>query len=221
MKRIASILSLIMATLALLLGIFEISFPEVFSWVELLDSSFPKLYRYAIWIGVGECALSIPFFLFSWKWDAPFFRKGFETLARIGLGGMFLFAAWFKVSDPLNFAILVAQYQFLPHQLVNFFSLVMPMAEVLFGFALIFLPFTRENAFALLWMFIAFIIALASALWRDLGITCGCFAIEGAQDKSEAWTSLIRDLVLLVPTIWLMFRPNRSLIRLWREHDAD
>lgn len=219
MKLIFSVVSLLFACLLVLLGIFEISFPDTFSWVEVFIDTYPKLYKYAIWIGIAECVISLPFFYLSYYFDRSFFGKGFETITRFGLGGMFIFAAWFKVSDPHGFAVLVSQYQFLPHFSINFFSLVMPMAEILVGFALIFTPYTKENSSLLLLMFIAFIIALVSALWRDLGITCGCFAIEGAQDKSEAWTSLIRDLVLLWPTIWLMTRKNRSLIGLWRSRD--
>lgn len=217
MKTILSSLLLLLATVACVLGIAEISFPDTFSWVELLLERFPKAYRYGVWIGVGECILSAIFAVAAWFTQPEFARKGLETLFRIGIGGMFIAASLFKLHDPHGFAVLVAQYQFLPHDSVNFFALLMPSAEFLFGIALIFTPWTRENSLAIFAMFIAFIIALASALYRDLGITCGCFALEGAQDKSEAWTSLIRDLVLLGPTIWLTQVENRSLIGIWRK----
>lgn len=217
MRLILSILLLGLATIDCVLGICEISFPEKFSWVEILIDRFPKIYRYGVWIGVGECALGALMAVAAWFAHPPFARKGLETLFRLGIGGMFITASIFKIQDPHGFAFLVSQYQFLPHNLVNIFALLMPCAEFLFGFALIFTPNTRENSLVILAMFVAFIIALASALYRDLGITCGCFAIEGAQDKSEAWTSLIRDLVLIGPTIWLTQVQNRSLIGLWRK----
>ena len=78
-------------------------------------------------------------------------------------------------------------------------------------------PFVRESAFAIFWMFVSFIIALAWALWNDLGITCGCFEIEGAADKAETWTSLIRDIILIWPTLWLAFRKNKSIIAIWKK----
>src|SRR5574344_1695680 len=69
-----------------------------------------------------------------------------------------------------------------------------------------FLPDFANNFFALAW-----------ALVNDLGITCGCFeSLIGAQSKSEAWTALIRDLVLIVPTFLLTLTPDRSLIGVWR-----
>lgn len=215
MKTAASAALLFLATLFCVLGICEISFPDQFSWVEVLIDRFPTLYRYGMWIGLGECALSALFALGAWFLQPDFARRGLETLLRLGLGGMFIAASLFKIHDPHGFAVLMAQYQFLPHDMVNFFALLMPSAEFLFGAAIIITPYTRENAFMILLMFLAFIIALSSAIYRDLGITCGCFAIEGAQDKSEAWTSLIRDLVLLGPTLWLTQVENKSLIRIW------
>ena len=77
-------------------------------------------------------------------------------------------------------------------------------------------PFVRESALAIFWMFVSFIIALGWALYHDLGITCGCFEIEGASDKAETWTSLIRDLILIWPTLWLATRKNKSLISIWK-----
>ncbi|HSQ42575.1 MAG TPA: MauE/DoxX family redox-associated membrane protein [Fibrobacteraceae bacterium] len=215
MKTIASAMALFIATILVVLGICEISFPDVFSWTEVLSAQFPKLYRYAVWIGVGECVAGFALIIPAWYWNSEFTSKTLETLFRIGLGGMFITASLFKIHDPKGFAVLVAQYQMLPHELINLFAVVMPCAEFLFGLALIVTPFTRENASIIFLMFISFIVALTSALWRDLGITCGCFAIEGAQDRGETWTSLIRDLVLIWPTLWLARRPNRSLWRLW------
>ena len=94
--------------------------------------------------------------------------------------------------------------------------MVYPQFELWFGLALIVTPFTKECSLAIFGMFVSFIIALIWALALDLGITCGCFELEGAQSKSETWTALIRDLILIGPTFWLTLRKNKSLIGLWR-----
>lgn len=200
------------------LGVLEISFPDVFSWAEVswVANHFPKAWKYTVHIGVIQVVLGSVLLIPAWKSDKVFAARAVETLARLGLGGMFIFASIFKIADPHNFAVLVAQYQFLPHALVNPFALLMPQLELWFGIALILTPFVRESSLAILAMFGAFIVALSWALWFDLGITCGCFQLDGAQSKSEAWTSLIRDLVLLVPNLWLLARPQRSLIGIWR-----
>lgn len=55
-------------------------------------------------------------------------------------------------------------------------------------------------------MMIMFIVAIAQALIRDLGITCGCFAIEGANDKKGAYVTLVRDIILIGPITWLYYK---------------
>ena len=108
--------------------------------------------------------------------------------------------------------MLVAQYQFLPEFIVYPFALWLPMLELVIGFGIIFTPYEREMGFFYAALMAMFIVALAQALARDLGITCGCFDIEGAQGKGEAWFSLIRDLVLLIPLgILLRYGRERDL----------
>jgi len=215
-RRVLAFTLIFWAVFLMVLGICEISFPDLFSWSEILSDTFPKLYRYSLWIGTAECLLAALLLWPSVIMDRNFSIRAIETLLRLGLGGMFIFASWFKIASPKEFAVLVAQYQFLPHDLINPFALLMPQLEFWTGLALILTPYTRENALMLLCMFLSFIIALSYALWHDLGIVCGCFAIAGAQDKSETWTSLIRDIILLVPTAWLVTRPRKTLWQIWK-----
>ncbi len=217
---IVSLICLTLATLFAVFGIAEISFPE--SFIILTDKNFvlnifPKAWKYGLHTGIASVALAALLIIPAWKANRAFTEKVLENHLRLGLGGMFIFASIFKIQSPLTFATLVAQYQFLPEFANNFFALLMPQLELWFGIALIFSPFVREAAFAIFLMFLSFIVALAWALFHDLGITCGCFELEGAQDKAEAWTALIRDLVLIGPNIWLMTRKNKSLITLWKK----
>jgi len=215
---IVSIFSLAISVALFTLGVMEISFPDVFSWSEttFVSQHFPKAWKYTVHTGVAEILLGSLLLIPAWRSDRKFTEKGLETLIRLGLGGMFIFACYFKIQDPKNFAVLVAQYQFLPEAITNAFALLMPQLEFWFGLTLILTPYTRESALAILFMMFSFIIALSWALFHDLGITCGCFQLEGAQSKSEAWTSLIRDLFLIAPNIWLLTRPNKSLIGIWK-----
>lgn len=219
-KIIAPALLLLLATIFTAVCIAEISFPE--SFLTFTDQNwllkiFPKAWKYNIETGLSCFVIAILLVIPAWKINNVFTTKSLETLLRLGIGAFFITASIFKIQDPLAFATLVAQYQFLPEFINNLFSLIYPQFEFWFGLALIIAPFTKEIAFVIFWMFVSFIIALAWALAWDLGITCGCFALEGAQSKNETWTSLIRDLVLIGPTFWLTLRPNRSLIGIWRK----
>lgn len=220
---LASIL-LLFATLLTAFCVAEISFPETFLTITDKDwfiEIFPNGWKYNIHIGVGAFILATILIIPAWVLSKNFTIKALETLFRVGIGGFFIASSLFKIESPKEFAVLMAQYQFFPafglEFLNNIFALMYPQLEFWFGLALIFSPYTRESALVIFLMFISFIIALSWAIFHDLGITCGCFNIEGAQDKNETWTSLIRDLILLVPNFWLLCRKNKSLIRLWKE----
>lgn len=225
-NTIISAVLLAFASILVAIGVAEISFPEsflTFTDQDWLIDLWPKAYRYNIHVGLAAIVIATGLCVPAYKLQKDFAIRALETLFRVGIGGMFIFASIFKIQDPHQFATLVAQYQFFSALHVdfanNFFALVYPQFELWFGLAMIFTPFVKESAFAIFWMFVSFIIALAWALWNDLGITCGCFELEDgdAHDKAEAWTSLIRDLVLIWPTLWLIFRKNRSLIKVWTE----
>lgn len=196
----------------------EISFPETFLTVTDKDwflKLFPNAWKYNLQIALGALIVAIALAAAAYKLSKAFTVKALETLFRVGIGGMFIYASVFKIQDPHQFAVLVAQYQFLPGFINNLFALVYPQFELWFGLAMIFSPFIRESALVIFLMFVSFIIALTWALALDLGITCGCFNIEGAQDKNETWTALIRDLILLGPTFWLLGRKSRSVFGIW------
>lgn len=135
----------------------------------------------------------------------PAFRA-VKSWWRLVFAAMFLAAAWGKFSDPAAFAELVAQYQLLPPFAVNLFSVLMPALEITLGLALLFLPWEKESGTLLAALMLMFIVALTQALYRGLGIACGCFDMKGATDAGETWFALLRDLVLLVPIFWLWKR---------------
>ena len=225
-KTIISAVLLVAASILVAIGVAEISFPEsflTFTDQDWLIDIWPKAYRYNIHVGLAAIIIATGICVPAYRLQKDFAIRALETLFRVGIGGMFIFASIYKIQDPHQFAVLVAQYQFFPalhlESVNNFFALVYPQFEFWFGLAMIVTPFVRESAFAIFWMFVSFIIALSWALGNDLGITCGCFELEdgAAHDKAEAWTSLIRDLILIWPTLWLATRKHRSLIKVWRE----
>jgi hypothetical protein len=203
------------ATALFVWGIFEISFPEKFSLAnfDAISNKFPDAWKYNVHTGIAVTILSALLIVPAWLMNKNSTGSILEFLIRVGIGGMFIFASYYKIISPKEFAVAVAQYQFLPNNLVNAWALILPQFEFWFGLALIITPFVRECTLVILGMFACFMVALAWALALDLDIVCGCFSIEGAQSKSEAWITLIRDLVLLWPTAWLLTRKNKNLIR--------
>ena len=131
-----------------------------------------------------------------------------EKVCRLGLGGLFIYSAWVKIEDPGMFADSVGKYEVLPESLVGLFSLVMPMLELVAGIALVFTKWMREAALLISGMLALFMVALAQALARGLEISCGCFGVPSVGGRQEIVLALVRDMVLIVPAIWLMFRRN-------------
>ena len=139
---------------------------------------------------------------------------GVASALRLGLGVMFLFAAWPKFTNPEGFARMVAQYQFLPAFAVNGFTLWLSSFETVVGLGIILTAWEREFSALVGLLLLMFIVALSQALFRDLGIACGCFDIEGASSAGETWFALLRDIILLIPTAWLVAKGAKR--HLWQ-----
>ena len=208
-KSAVAVACCVLSALLCCVGALELLGSDLADWPALRNltlAAHSRFFRFrAHFAALIEYALAfavwIPAFFARREWATRYMNLA----CRVGLGLMFVFASLFKIQDPQLFARLVAQYLFLPQPLVNLFALWLPPVEFLVGVLLVAGPKTRWNARLVLLMFVSFIIALAQAVIRDLGITCGCFELEGAMDKTEAWVSLVRDLILLVPTAWLSF----------------
>lgn len=136
------------------------------------------------------------------------FLQGLESVCRLGLGALFIYSAFAKISDPDEFAYSVSRYEMLPDFTIGLFSLTMPMLELLAGLAMLFTKWLRESALLVSGMLAMFIVALAQALARGLDISCGCFGVPSVGGQKEILMALVRDVVLIVPAAWLMLRQN-------------
>ena len=137
-----------------------------------------------------------------------------ESWFRVGVAAMCVAAAWYKLKNPTEFAMAVAQYRLLPASVVRGFSLWLPSMEMVVSAGLLFSRWSRDFYLLLVGLWLMFIVALAQALLRRLGIACGCFEIPGATNTGETWFSLLRDVVLLLPIAYLAFKAENRF--LWR-----
>ena len=134
-----------------------------------------------------------------------------DTLLRLGLGVMFIYSAWGKLQDPGTFQTMVDNYRMLPACMTALFSVTMSTAEMLVGAMFLFTKWTREAAFATSVMLVMFVMALAQAQIRGLDISCGCFG-EAEHGAYVILSALVRDVLLAVPTVWLMIKGQRRWI---------
>ena len=92
-----------------------------------------------------------------------------------------------------------------PYFTLSFFAFAIPLAEFVFGLFLFFGHWVRLSAAAVSAMLVVFIIALFQAALRGLDVSCGCF---GGVSSSGPLPAILRDLILLVPSLWLAVRPR-------------
>jgi putative oxidoreductase len=128
------------------------------------------------------------------------------ALARLLLGGIFLYAAGTKLPDMAAFADSIANYRILPAALVPTAASVLVGTEIVIGLALL----TGWGARAASWLaallLAVFTVGLSAALVRGIDLACGCF---GGNDPATWWT-VARDVAWLALALLVALRgPGR------------
>jgi putative oxidoreductase len=129
-------------------------------------------------------------------------------LFRLVVGVTFIYASYYKIVAPGDFARSIWYYHMVPGSLINLMALVLPWLELLCGLAVIFGVCYRGAVVLANLMVVVFIAALASSIARGLSIDCGCF--RAAREATEsAWNSLLFDVGLIVLTLQLLLSRSR------------
>ena len=129
-------------------------------------------------------------------------------LSRLLIGGIFIYASFYKIIDPAIFARSIWYYHMVPGSLINLMALILPWLELICGLALIFGIFYRG---AVLWvnlMTVMFIAALAYTIVQGIDIDCGCFKASGSA-TGPAWNALLFDLGILLFTLQMWIGRSR------------
>ncbi|CAM3964156.1 MauE/DoxX family redox-associated membrane protein [Nocardioides marinus] len=133
-------------------------------------------------------------------------------LARLATGGVWVVAGALKIPEPAASVQAVRAYPLLPEAVVPTVGQLLPVVEVVVGLALVVGLLTRTMAVVSAVLFVAFIIAIASAWARGLTIDCGCFGGGGydpdAADKYP-W-EIARDVALLAGSVFVAAFGHRS-----------
>lgn len=102
-------------------------------------------------------------------------------LGRVGLGVVFLYAAYTKLRVPWAiFAMSINSYQVLPEPLVILIARVLPWLELVLGVLLIVGWKLRYVAAATSALLLGFFVIMVRSYFKGLGIDCGCFGVGEA-----------------------------------------
>ena len=136
-------------------------------------------------------------------------RPWLHWLLGLGLGGVFLYAAWGKVLDPRPLVTIIWGYRILPAGPINLLAIYMPWLELLVGLALATGLMRRAGALWATALLLMFEVALGINALRGVNVACGCFSAN-AEETHNAWLLVLRDLPMLAAAlVMLLFPPRR------------
>jgi len=133
-----------------------------------------------------------------------------QVLARLILGGVFIYAGLSKIGSPAEFARIVANYRILPESLAVYFAFVLPWIETALGLLLVIGLGVRKTALALSSLLVVFAAAVLIKFLSGAAGGCGCFSVKSSGADS-IFLIIGRDLGLLACGAYLFFsRPSDS-----------
>jgi uncharacterized membrane protein YphA (DoxX/SURF4 family) len=125
--------------------------------------------------------------------------SGFSLVVRLGLGCLFLWSSLPKIRQPYDFLSSVYNYELVGPRLGVLIAMTLPWAELLVGICLVGGIFVSGALLVSTAMAAMFIFVIASALYRGLPISCGCFSAPGA--GAIGYSTLIRSCAILLLSI--------------------
>jgi len=133
-------------------------------------------------------------------------------IARLVVGGIWIWAAAIKLPDPDASISAVRAYQLLPLSVADGVGRLLPMLEVVIGVCLVVGLLTRISGAVSALLQVAFIVGIISVWTRGIAISCGCFG-DGGPDP-EAFSKypweIARDvgfLAMSLLVVWLRRTP--------------
>jgi len=133
-------------------------------------------------------------------------------LARLIVGGVWVYAGALKVGDPAASVSAVRAYQLLPTGVAEVVGRTLPMLEIVVGGCLIVGLLTRINGVVSALLQVAFVIGIASVWSRGIEIDCGCFGDGGPNPDATSqypW-EIARDLGLMALSVLLVVKPRTA-----------
>ncbi len=131
---------------------------------------------------------------------------------RAALGGVFVFAAFTKISNIQAFAFAIKGFKILDpdkhgHLIVSA-AYTMPWVEMIAGVLLVLGLWTRAAALTIGLMLVFFIAALLHVIFdSSIEADCSCFGdMNIVCGSAVGWCQVIRDVIMLIPVGYLLWR---------------
>jgi uncharacterized membrane protein YphA (DoxX/SURF4 family) len=127
-------------------------------------------------------------------------------VARLVVGGVWLYAGAVKLPDPAESVAAVRAYEVLPSDLVAPVGQLLPVLEVVVGALLVLGLLTRGAALVSAALLAVFVAGIISVWVRGIEIDCGCFGGGGHDPDATSrypW-EIARDVGLMAASLFLV-----------------
>ncbi len=141
-------------------------------------------------------------------------------LVRVVVGFLFIAASIDKIASPDTFAAAIGNYRLLPSALIVPAATILPWMELLCGIGLVSGFHTRGSALLISCMLAVFTLAVLTALFRGLDISCGCFTLDPGV-RHVGWSKIIENLLLLGASFTTLFGKDQGLHPVFRSHHPE
>ena len=118
-----------------------------------------------------------------------------EIAFRWILGITFIYASYYKILSPMDFAKMVYGYNLFPEVLINLIAIVLPFVELISGLSLLLGIYPRSAALIINGLLLAFILILTINIIRGHEFDCGCFS---AKETGSPKMMVARDVIYLI-----------------------
>lgn len=124
------------------------------------------------------------------------FNNGWiEVVFRWILGITFIYASYYKILSPTDFAKMVYGYNLFPEVLINLIAIFLPFVELISGLSLLLGIYPRSAALIINGLLLTFIILLTINIIRGHEFDCGCFS---ARETGSPKMMVVRDMIYLI-----------------------
>ena len=130
-------------------------------------------------------------------------KKRIVFLSRLILGGLFIYASYDKLLNPLAFAQIIHNYRLMPPSVISIIAVILPWIELSAGVLLIIGFRVRGANFIIFTLLIMYIAMLSITAARGINIACGCFSTSLAA-KSNIFGRIAEDIGMLILSIHIL-----------------
>lgn len=111
------------------------------------------------------------------------------------LGITFIYASYYKIMSPTDFAKILYGYDLFPEILINPVAIILPFVELTSGLSLLLGIYPRSAALLINGLLLAFIFILTINIIRGLEFDCGCFS---AKKSMSPEMMVAKDVIYLI-----------------------